>query len=221
MAEFALFSDFAPEIRRMIWRHALEEESSSRMVLVHHDSLRIIPSKSLRSSLMLASHESRLCTKEFYNVQVDVYAMPPLIVPEDDSYEAMCSRIWPNEDEDREHKNWERMAYYWWEHGQISSLQAAKDMLSREPDLTVDQLKGSLSLSTEWDRFVISPEFELVPDHESPCLGSMAPFGRKSDSIFASPILRSKCSTSSWAQTRVARGQRSIAKDSGTMLLAR
>ncbi|KAK8057239.1 hypothetical protein PG996_011176 [Apiospora saccharicola] len=142
MAEFSLFSDFAPEIRCMIWRHALEEESSNRMVLVHQDSLRIMPSKSLRSSLMLASHESRLCAKELYNIQIDVYAMPPLIVPEDDCYEAMCSRIWPNEDEDHDHKNWERMAYY----------------------------------CTEWDRFVLSPEFELVPEHESPCLGSMAPF---------------------------------------------
>ncbi|KAK7909152.1 hypothetical protein PG985_015030 [Apiospora marii] len=77
MAEFTLFSGFAPEIRRMIWRHALEEESSSRMVLVHESSLRIMPSKSLISSIMRASQESRDCAREFYNVQVDVYALPP------------------------------------------------------------------------------------------------------------------------------------------------
>lgn len=41
MAEFALFSHLAPEMRCMIWRHALQEESSDRMVLVHKASLRI------------------------------------------------------------------------------------------------------------------------------------------------------------------------------------
>lgn len=74
-----------------------------------------VPSKSLISSTMLTSHESRVCAKEFYNFQVDVYAMPPHppIIPYEDSYEELCSRLWLSEDEDHEHKKWAFMTDYW------------------------------------------------------------------------------------------------------------
>ncbi|KAK8022614.1 hypothetical protein PG993_013381 [Apiospora rasikravindrae] len=98
MTEFTRFKDLAPEIRRMIWRHALEEESSSRIILVHRPSLRIMPFKSLVSPIMLATHESRLCGKEFYNIYVDIYAMPS-IEPDGESFEG-----WSDQEdfEDRE-----------------------------------------------------------------------------------------------------------------------
>ncbi|KAK6837896.1 hypothetical protein PG987_006177 [Apiospora arundinis] len=76
MVDFVRFKHFPPEVRCMIWRHALEEESSSRIILIHSKFLRIMPCKLLTSPFLLTSQETRTCAKEFYDVQINIYALP-------------------------------------------------------------------------------------------------------------------------------------------------
>ncbi|POS79039.1 hypothetical protein DHEL01_v202584 [Diaporthe helianthi] len=47
-----------------------------RRIILYH--LRVVPSKQYISPLLLVNHESRSCAKAFYNVKVDIYAVPPL-----------------------------------------------------------------------------------------------------------------------------------------------
>ncbi|KAK8091667.1 hypothetical protein PG997_002028 [Apiospora hydei] len=169
MADFTRFQDLAPELRRMIWRHALEEESSRRIVLVHRESLRIskwIPS--LISPLMLTTRESRLCAKDFYNVRVDVYAVPP-VAPDWDHFRDWCSDLCDGDDDDDdvEDPGWERTTEWWWSYGHFAAGHDAVEMLTRRPNLATDQLQGAVFVSTDWDCFALSFQAFLEPDPES------------------------------------------------------
>ncbi|KAK8113065.1 hypothetical protein PG984_013591 [Apiospora sp. TS-2023a] len=76
MTTFPQFTRLAPELRQMIWDSALENEAENRIVLVHRDSLRVVPSKSLISPLKSVNKESRKRALEHYNVKIDIGIFP-------------------------------------------------------------------------------------------------------------------------------------------------
>lgn len=77
MAEtFHLFPDLPKELRLKIWEQAMIEARPSRRIII--DEGRVVPFKRLISPLLLVNYESRTCAKAFYNVKLDIYAVPPV-----------------------------------------------------------------------------------------------------------------------------------------------
>ncbi|ROV88262.1 hypothetical protein VSDG_09021 [Cytospora chrysosperma] len=71
---FQKFPDLTSELRLMIWNEALLGERNSRTVILQDD--RVMPLKHLISPLLSVNYESRTCAQAFYNVKLDVYAVP-------------------------------------------------------------------------------------------------------------------------------------------------
>lgn len=59
-----------------MWEQALLEARPDRRIIVYQ--LRVVPFKQSISPLLLVNYESRACAKAFYNVRLDVYAVPGL-----------------------------------------------------------------------------------------------------------------------------------------------
>lgn len=77
MAEtFHVFSDLPKELRLKIWEQAMIEDRPNRRILLYQG--RVVPFKQFISPLLLVNQESRTCAKAFYNVKLDIYAVPPL-----------------------------------------------------------------------------------------------------------------------------------------------
>ncbi|KAG8165808.1 hypothetical protein KVR01_004360 [Diaporthe batatas] len=77
MAEtFHPFPDLPKELRLKIWEQALTEARPDRRIIVYES--RVVPFKQSISSLLLVNYESRTCAKAFYDVKLDVYAIPSL-----------------------------------------------------------------------------------------------------------------------------------------------
>lgn len=77
MAEtFHHFPDLPKELRLKIWEQVLIEARPSRRIII--DEGRVVPFKQLISPLLLVNYESRTCAKAFYNVKLDIYAVPPV-----------------------------------------------------------------------------------------------------------------------------------------------
>lgn len=77
MAEtFHSFRHLPKELRLQIWEQAMIEARPSRCIIIY--DYRVVPFKHLISPLLLVNHESRTCAKAFYNVKLDVHAVPPL-----------------------------------------------------------------------------------------------------------------------------------------------
>ncbi|KAK8043904.1 hypothetical protein PG994_012742 [Apiospora phragmitis] len=146
MATFTQFKHFPTEVRLIIWRHALEKESSSRIILVHKKTPRIMPSKLLISPFLLTSHESRICAKGFYNVQVDLYALPP-ITPDlvDFSFQ-----------------QWRDDTDFWDNCGNAATCEAADAILRHVPGASTNTQRGCLFFNPAWDRFATS--FDCRPE---------------------------------------------------------
>lgn len=71
---FHKFPDLNPELRLMIWNEALLGERNTRTVILQDD--RVMPLKHLISPLLSVNYESRTCAQAFYDVKLDVYAVP-------------------------------------------------------------------------------------------------------------------------------------------------
>ncbi|KAJ0107565.1 hypothetical protein J7T55_007755 [Diaporthe amygdali] len=77
MAEtFHVFSDLPKELRLKIWEQAMIEDRPNRRILLYQG--RVVPFKQFISPLLLVNQESRKCAKAFYNVKLDIYAVPPV-----------------------------------------------------------------------------------------------------------------------------------------------
>lgn len=77
MAEtFHQFPDLPKELRLKIWQQAMIGACPSRRIII--DEGRVVPFKELISPLLLINYESRTCGKAFYNVKLDIYAVPPV-----------------------------------------------------------------------------------------------------------------------------------------------
>lgn len=77
MAEtFHPFPDLPKELRLQIWEQAMIEARPNRRILIY--KRRVVPFKHLVSPLLLVNHESRTCARDFYNVKLDVHAVPPI-----------------------------------------------------------------------------------------------------------------------------------------------
>lgn len=75
MAEtFHLFPDLPAELRLKIWERALMQARPDRRILIYRG--RVVPFKQFISPLLLVNFESRTCAKAFYNVKLDIYALP-------------------------------------------------------------------------------------------------------------------------------------------------
>lgn len=77
MAEtFHQFPNLPKELRLKIWEQVMIEARPSRRIII--DEGRVVPLKQLISPLLLVNYESRTCAKAFYNVKLDIYAVPPV-----------------------------------------------------------------------------------------------------------------------------------------------
>lgn len=77
MAEtFHQFPDLPKELRLKIWEQVMIEARPSRRIIF--DEGRVVPFKQLISPLLLVNYESRTCATAFYNVKLDIYAVPPV-----------------------------------------------------------------------------------------------------------------------------------------------
>lgn len=75
MAEtFHQFPDLPKELRLKIWEQVMIEARPSRRIIF--DEGRVVPFKQLISPLLLVNYESRTCATAFYNVKLDLYAVP-------------------------------------------------------------------------------------------------------------------------------------------------
>lgn len=66
------FSQLPTELRLLIWKQALRNESSSRLVLLHRTSRRVLPFRYLASPLLSVNMEARSVALKFYDVQLKV-----------------------------------------------------------------------------------------------------------------------------------------------------
>ncbi|KAK8133468.1 hypothetical protein PG984_005480 [Apiospora sp. TS-2023a] len=81
MSSFDCFQRLAPELRQMIWDHALHEEAESRLVIVHRPTMRVIPHPSLEMKVMNANQESReYAQNHFYKAKVKVRTLVPVVL---------------------------------------------------------------------------------------------------------------------------------------------
>lgn len=77
MAEtFHQFPDLPKELRLKIWQQAMIGACANRKIII--DEGRVVPFKEFISPLLLVNYESRTCAKAFYNVKLDIYAVPPV-----------------------------------------------------------------------------------------------------------------------------------------------
>ncbi|KAK8064353.1 hypothetical protein PG994_006991 [Apiospora phragmitis] len=75
MEGFQYFSQLPPELRLGIWKHALQEEAESRLVLFHQKHHRVLPFKYLVSPILAVNAEARNAARKFYDVQLPVRPM--------------------------------------------------------------------------------------------------------------------------------------------------
>jgi hypothetical protein len=73
---FHPFPKLPAELRLKIWEQAMIEERPNRRIILYMS--RVVPFKKMISPLLLVNFESRTCAKAFYNVNLDIYAVPPL-----------------------------------------------------------------------------------------------------------------------------------------------
>lgn len=77
MAEtFHRFRDLPTELRLQIWEQTMFEARPDRRIIVYEG--RVVPFKQFISPLLLVNYESRTCAQAFYNVTLDIYAVPRL-----------------------------------------------------------------------------------------------------------------------------------------------
>lgn len=73
---FHPFPDLPKELRLKIWEQAMIEARPNRRMLIYNGH--IVPFKQFNSPLLFVNYESRECAKAFYNVKLDIYAVPPV-----------------------------------------------------------------------------------------------------------------------------------------------
>ncbi|KAI4861177.1 hypothetical protein F4820DRAFT_79433 [Hypoxylon rubiginosum] len=71
MAPFR-FNELPMELRLQVWKEALLEESSNRIVFLDVRLSRVIPTKHLASPLLSVNYESRKCALEFFTMTLNV-----------------------------------------------------------------------------------------------------------------------------------------------------
>ncbi|KAK8036242.1 hypothetical protein PG993_008856 [Apiospora rasikravindrae] len=139
MSTFPQFSRFVPELREMIWKEALKNEAKDRIALVHRDSRRIVPSKSLVSPLLAVNHDLREVALAYFDVRLDVVHLnlDPAI---EDTYSWAATRP-----EDWEH------------HVRTETYIAAHKALTSQPASAQPATpKGCLYLNSQDDTFLLS-----------------------------------------------------------------
>ncbi|KAK7947815.1 uncharacterized protein PG986_008701 [Apiospora aurea] len=73
MSSFPCFERLPLELRQMIWHEALNQEVDSRMIIVHRNSMRVMPHPSNKSVVMNTTRASRrYATKLFFDVHLKV-----------------------------------------------------------------------------------------------------------------------------------------------------
>ncbi|KAG6353480.1 hypothetical protein INS49_005661 [Diaporthe citri] len=73
---FHQFPNLPKELRLKIWEQVMIEARPSRRIII--DEGRVVPFKQLISPLLIVNYESRTCAQAFYNVKLDIYAVPPV-----------------------------------------------------------------------------------------------------------------------------------------------
>ncbi|KAK7961579.1 uncharacterized protein PG986_002404 [Apiospora aurea] len=71
------FSQLPAELRLAIWAHTLQEEASSRLVLVHQTHHHVLPFNYLVSPLLSVNSEAREAALKFYEVHLPVRPVLP------------------------------------------------------------------------------------------------------------------------------------------------
>ncbi|KAK8007002.1 hypothetical protein PG989_000992 [Apiospora arundinis] len=171
MVDFVRFKHFLPEVRCMIWRHALEEESSSRIILIHSKFLRIMPCKLLTSPFLLTSQETRTCAKEFYDVQINIYALPHITLDLIANVERWRENEIDNIRFDGELPTQDRLnvTHYWDEYAQFALFRVAEKCcimakISQQTPNKASQRSSSKAFSTSMRNGIAS----LCPSTLSP-----------------------------------------------------
>ncbi|KAK8062879.1 hypothetical protein PG997_014976 [Apiospora hydei] len=139
MSTFPQFSRLAPELRMMIWKEALKNETQDRIALVHRDSLRIVPSKSLVSPLMAVNQESREVALTYFDVRLDIVRLT-LDVTVQDTYSWATTRPadWENHVRNEIH------------------IAAHAALISQPNGAQPGTPKGSIYLNSHLDTFLLS-----------------------------------------------------------------
>ncbi|KAK8075170.1 hypothetical protein PG997_009833 [Apiospora hydei] len=70
---FPYFTKLPLELRRMIWKEFLKDESNSRSILMHHGAPCVRPKIQLISPLLSVTVEGRAAALKFYDTKLAVY----------------------------------------------------------------------------------------------------------------------------------------------------
>ncbi|KAI0160775.1 hypothetical protein GGR57DRAFT_519664 [Xylariaceae sp. FL1272] len=179
LVAFTMFNQLPPELRLMIWEHALAEELTRRRLSVYQT--RIIALKHLNSPLLSVNAESRSCALRLYNTVVEVYRVPSPKPHEARFDEYVKFQLWreqrPGSEDDRD---WH--TYY---------LESEASNFGSDPDIygqlfgdstfrnvlyieNYGMATGILRLSTEYDTFGFCGE--VIDDEYIEFLSFLEPF---------------------------------------------
>ncbi|ETS74175.1 hypothetical protein PFICI_14041 [Pestalotiopsis fici W106-1] len=76
LQSFSRFRLLTAELRVLVWKFALTNESDERLVIFDRYDMRIIPTPHLISPLLFVNWETRVLALKHYNTEVAVYHMP-------------------------------------------------------------------------------------------------------------------------------------------------
>ncbi|KAK7963875.1 hypothetical protein PG988_010849 [Apiospora saccharicola] len=149
MATFDPFTRLVPELQLMVWKEALNNEAQARVVLVHRDSLRVIPSKRLMSQLMQVNHQARDLALRYYDIKLDVFK-PTLARPimDPQTWYWRGDGFYANRGENTP-EDWEKYVRHETHQDALERLTANEDDIHTKP-------KGCIYLSSDIDTFSLS-----------------------------------------------------------------
>ncbi|KAK8022549.1 hypothetical protein PG993_013316 [Apiospora rasikravindrae] len=156
--EFVKFPKFPPEIRDKIWKEAVSEEADGRLVFVHKDTLRVLPTRNSISPLLSVNAEARQVALKHYNVRLPIFRLPPL------KYQLPLSFVewivttadvqWGRGTGERDHSLSHRERYCY--HYVLHMLEGPAWKLLRDSRDDKNSPSGCMFLNESTDRFILS-----------------------------------------------------------------
>lgn len=162
------FSELPPELRLAIWEHALQDEASSRLVLLHETSHRVLPFRYLASPLLSVNMEARRVALKFYDIKLPVWPALPANSVVVRSMRVLYLNHWRN------HPVPESMEY-WVDFGmEVEEVidKSFKEGASNRGESSRSRNGGTVYLSSRHDRFVKSCDIWVD-------MGTICPGGRR------------------------------------------
>ncbi|KAK7986899.1 hypothetical protein PG988_001887 [Apiospora saccharicola] len=163
------FSQLPKELRLLVWEHALQTEASSRLVLLHKTSHRILSFRYLVSPFLSVNSEARRAALKFYDVKLPIR---PALSRESSPVRKKRTKYL---DHWRKHPVLMSMAYWGDYGGRIEELINDSFKHHRETGrVPGTHIVGTVYLSSRHDRFVESCDVWID-------MGTICPGGRRTD----------------------------------------